>query len=61
MDTVPAYQLCAPQRITLNDAAALARMARVFGDVLSEILTEDCDDEIFLLGSSQQDRAVTEG
>lgn len=31
------YQLCEPRRITLTDASALARMARVFGEALGEI------------------------
>lgn len=29
------YQLCEPRRITLTDASALARMARVFGEALA--------------------------
>ena len=32
------YQLCEPQRITLTDASALARMARVIGEQLAEAL-----------------------
>lgn len=30
------YQLCEPRRVTLDDASALARMARVFGEQLSD-------------------------
>lgn len=30
------YQLCEPRRITMGDAAALARMARVFGEQFAE-------------------------
>lgn len=29
------YQLCEPRRITLTDASALAKMARVFGEALN--------------------------
>ena len=32
------YQLCEPRRITLTDASALAHMARVFGEAISEEL-----------------------
>jgi hypothetical protein len=32
------YQLCEPRRVTLNDAAALAQVARVFGEALNEPL-----------------------
>lgn len=31
-----AYQLCDPHRVSLTDAAALARMARAFGEQLAE-------------------------
>lgn len=30
------YQLCEPRHITLNDASALARMARVFAEQFQE-------------------------
>jgi hypothetical protein len=30
------YQLCEPSRITLTDAAAMAKMARVFAEYLTE-------------------------
>lgn len=30
------YQLCEPRRVTLTDASALARMARVFAEQLTE-------------------------
>jgi hypothetical protein len=30
------YQLCEPRRITLTDAAGLARMARVFGEQFAD-------------------------
>jgi hypothetical protein len=31
------YQLCEPQRITLTDASALAKLARVIGESLADI------------------------
>lgn len=31
------YQLCEPRRIALNDASGLARMGRVFGELIAEI------------------------
>jgi len=31
------YQLCEPRRITLTDASAIAKMARVFGEQMEEL------------------------